>query len=111
MIEYICFLKDEIVCSHYEIRIKTRNNRSYIRYFTCLQPNNSEFYNSLFGSLNFKLYVHIMNIKTKIIILLVLTSTLFITLFTYRDIIGMALMGGISVYLAMALKSLKPNEQ
>jgi hypothetical protein len=52
-----------------------------------------------------------MNIKTKIIILLVLTSTLFITLFSYRDIIGMALMGGISVYLAMALKSLETNEQ
>jgi hypothetical protein len=52
-----------------------------------------------------------MNIKTKVITLLVLTSITFVVLLAFRDIMGMFLMGIILVYLRMALKSIKQYEQ
>lgn len=64
-----------------------------------------------FGTTKHKSYVHIMNIKTKIITLLVLTSITFVVLLAFRDIMGMFLMCIISIYLGVALKSIKQYEQ
>jgi hypothetical protein len=52
-----------------------------------------------------------MNIKTKVITLLVLTSITFVVLLAFRDIMGMFLMCIISIYLGVALKSIKQYEQ
>jgi len=105
--------ENKIVCSQYEKRIKTRNNRSYIRHFTCLQPNNSKFYNELFGSLSFRLYVHIMKDKIIILIMIVITSLLFVTLLTFKDFIGTMFIGFALVFEILAYRAIitHKNEQ
>jgi hypothetical protein len=63
-----------------------------------------------FGDHKLKLYVHSMNNKITIYILLVLTGSLFVTLAYYRDAIGMLIIGSVFIFSLMALKSIKHHE-